>query len=122
MTHYAGIHQQIPLTPSTGAVSRGDIALYVGGGVTRATGAGTGQVVAGVALSDASIADGSTDAPIALEGVFPFAVSPGASFTVGSVAYIDGPQQVHSTATGRTALGRVVRVEPGRVWVKVRGS
>lgn len=122
MTHFEGIDQQIALTPTTGAVSLGDIALYSGGGVTRATGAGTSQVVAGVALSDASISAGDTTAPIRLYGVFPFAISSGASFTVGAIAYIDGAQSVHSTSTGRTALGRVVRVENARVWVVVRGS
>lgn len=122
MTHYDGKIQQIALTPSNGAVSMGDIALYSAGGVTRATGAGANQVVAGIALADASISAGDSTAPIQMEGVFPFNIASGASFSVGALAYIDGAQTVHSTATGRTALGRVVRVETNRVWVKVRGS
>ena len=100
--------------------------VMVSGGYAEEAGPGTGKVALGVAqetVDNREGADGDRTVTV-LRGVFGFQVDPADPVTqaeLGKTVYATGPNTVAKTGTGRSAAGRLLRLDPdGTAWVEVR--
>lgn len=114
----------IPLPVKAGAIIRQGAVVMLNQGYAEEAGPGTGKVALGVAQEHVDNTGGANGEKIVLvrRGVFRLENDPAdpvGPTELGKDVYATGPNTVAKTSTGRSKVGRALRLDGPYVWVEV---